>query len=246
MFRGRGPLIGSSSSSGARAGHVRQQRGPRDFLRRLPRAYRPHGNSLLAEGKCQPFAADLNFACDGPGEFLHGLDSWNAGDGCEISVPNPLQASYESTTKTAKIMIYPRFGSFHPAKNGLQVPALWDVNMKRMIGRGPGNFENLNRPARLPGGSAQALQESFFADQPRAGTREENPAGGHDLQSKTIHVEVFLESETHRFTVARLLGRVEHDHVEALAAGQDVAKPMENIGLHETDSRLIQVGILTG
>src|SRR5713226_3912812 len=246
MFRGRGPLIGSGSSSGARAGHVRQQRGPRDFLRRLPGAYRPHGDSLLAKGKCQPFAADLNFTCDGPGEFLHGLDSWNAGDGCEISVPNPLQASYESTTKTAKIMIYPRFGSFHPAKNGLQVSALRNVNLKGMIRRGPGNFENLNRAARLPCGSAQALQASFFADQPRAGTREENSARRHDLQSKSIHIEVSLESETHRFTVARLLGRVENDDIKTLPAGQDVAKPMENIGLHETDSRLIQVGILTG
>jgi hypothetical protein len=115
-----------------------------------------------------------------------------------------------------------------------------------MIGRGPSNFENLNRAARLPGGSAQALQESFFADQPRAGTREENAAGGHDLQSKSVHVEVFLESETDRFTVARLLGRIENDDIKTLPAGQDVAKPMENIGLHETDSRLIQVGILTG
>jgi hypothetical protein len=31
---------------------------------------------LLAEGEGQPFSTDLNFARNGPGEFLHGRDSW--------------------------------------------------------------------------------------------------------------------------------------------------------------------------
>jgi hypothetical protein len=62
-------------------------------------------------------------------------------------------------------MIFLRFGSFHPAKNRLQVPALRNMNLEGMIGRGPGDFENLNRAPRLPCGSPQALQKSFLANQ---------------------------------------------------------------------------------
>ena len=64
------------------------------------------------------------------------------------------------------------------------------------------------------------------------------------LQGQSIHVEVLLEREIDLLAVAGQLGRVEHDHVEAIAGRQHVAQPGEEVGLHERNPHLVQVGVL--
>src|SRR5207253_6113733 len=47
-----------------------------------------------------------------------------------------------------------------------------------------------------------------------------------------------------RLAVPCLLARIKNHDVKALAARYDVAQPGEKVGLHETNARLVQVGIL--
>ena len=55
-----------------------------------------------------------------------------------------------------------------------------------------------------------------------------------------------LQGEVDLFAVARLLGGIEHDHIEPLAAGRRLAQPGEQVGLDEADVHLIQPGVLPG
>src|SRR5439155_8659989 len=60
------------------------------------------------------------------------------------------------------------------------------------------------------------------------------------------HIQIALQGQADRFAVTRLLGRVENDDLEAFAVCQRLPQPGEQVGLHESDARLVEVGILPG
>ena len=84
----------------------------------------------------------------------------------------------------------------------------------------PDRREDLHRPARLPGGSADVSRNISSLTSPRARTRQEDAARRDRLQGQAVHVEVLLEGEVDLLAVARLLRRVEHHDVEALPRRQ--------------------------
>ena len=81
-------------------------------------------------------------------------------------------------------------------------------------------------------------------DQPRTRAGQEQTARGHRLQGQAVHVEVAFQGVIDLLAVARLLGGVEHHHVEQLLGGDDVAQPGEQVGLHEAEPYLVEAGVL--
>jgi hypothetical protein len=88
LFQGSRNLLRTGNRTGAGAGHVRNQCRPIDFFGRLSRANGPHGNSLFAKSESEPISTNFHFARDGPGEFLHGRDSYKVGEGCRKGYVN--------------------------------------------------------------------------------------------------------------------------------------------------------------
>src|SRR5262245_21030947 len=139
----------------------------------------------------------------------------------------------------------PKWRLFHPSPHRLQIPSFSDMSQERMIRGGTGEAEDLQGTARLPGGAAEGFEKVVFANQTRAGTGEEQPAGSDGLQGEFVHVEVFLEGPGHVFTFAGLLGRIENHDVELLAVGKALAQPGEKVRLDEANApALIEVGVL--
>src|SRR5438105_4690096 len=76
--------------------------------------------------------------------------------------------------------------SFHPAPDGLEIAAFRDVDQEGMIRASAAQTQYLHSSAGLPGGSADGVQEGFFADQAGAGAGEEDAARGDGLQGEAI------------------------------------------------------------
>jgi hypothetical protein len=134
----------------------------------------------------------------------------------------------------------------HPAKNRLQVASFGDVCQERMIGPRPGDLQDLDAAAGLPGRPPERLQKHLLRYQPRARTGQKNAAGRHRLQGELVHVEVAFEGVVDLLAVAGLLGGIEDDDVETFAVGQRLAEPGKQVGLDEADPCLVQIGILLG
>ena len=66
------------------------------------------------------------------------------------------------------------------------------------------------------------------------------------MKCQAVHVAVFLECEIDRLAIAGELRRVEHDDIEALAVGNRVAQPGEQVGLDVADVRVVELGIRLG
>src|SRR5207245_6844044 len=99
------------------------------------------------------------------------------------------------------------------------------MDQVRVVGRSAADFEYLNCSSGLPSGATQGFQEGLFADQPRAGTRQENPTRRHDLKSETVHIQIALYGKVHGLAVPRLPGGIENDDIETLPARDDVSQP---------------------
>src|SRR5438105_4595006 len=100
-----------------------------------------------------------------------------------------------------------------------------------MIGPRTRQVEDLHGSSRLPGGLAERIEERLLGNEAGARAGDEDAAGGHRMQRQAVHVEVLLEGEIDLVAVARLLGWIEYDDVEALARRHNVAQPGEQVGL---------------
>src|SRR5262245_52948613 len=103
------------------------------------------------------------------------------------------------------------------------------------------NAQDLDGSPRLPGGATERVEKSFLAHQSSARACQKYAAGSHGLQGQTVHVQIALERIIDRFPIARLLGGVQNDDIEALPRRQDVAEPEEQIGLDETDMYVVEL-----
>src|SRR5947209_19219897 len=83
----------------------------------------------------------------------------------------------------------------HAAERRLEVAALGDVQQEGVVGAGAGQAQHLRGAARLPGGAADRVAEVGLAHQARAGTGQEDSAGGDRLEGQAVHVQVALQGE---------------------------------------------------
>src|SRR5438128_2408484 len=127
----------------------------------------------------------------------------------------------------------------HAGTNRLEIAPFRHMYKEWVIWTSSADLQDLESASCLPGGPPKGLQEVGFADQSRAGTGQQQPAAGHSLNCQAVHVQVTFQREVQRLAVPSLLAGVQDHHVETLAGRLNVAQPGKQIGLHETDARLV-------